>query len=104
MKADFCDIYTDVDGVYTSDPNKVSTAKRLDKISYEEMLEMASLGAKVLQTRSVETAMNNNVVLRVLSSFSELGSDKKGTLVCSEDSIADKKIVTGVAASTNDAK
>ena len=104
VKADFCDIYTDVDGVYTSDPNKVSTAKRLDKISYEEMLEMASLGAKVLQTRSVETAMNNNVVLRVLSSFSELGSDKKGTLVCSEDSIADKKIVTGIAASTNDAK
>lgn len=104
IDADFCDIYTDVDGVYTSDPNKVPTAKRLDKISYEEMLEMASLGAKVLQTRSVETAMNNDVVLRVLSSFSDLGTDKKGTLVCSEDSIADKKIVTGVAASTNDAK
>ncbi|MDA9034883.1 aspartate kinase [Hyphomicrobiales bacterium] len=104
IDADFCDIYTDVDGVYTSDPNKVPTAKRLDKISYEEMLEMASLGAKVLQTRSVETAMNNDVVLRVLSSFSDLGEDKKGTLVCSEDSIADKKIVTGVAASTNDAK
>ena len=104
IDADFCDIYTDVDGVYTSDPNKVSTAKRLDKISYEEMLEMASLGAKVLQTRSVETAMNNDVVLRVLSSFSDLDEDKKGTLVCSEDSIADKKIVTGVTASTNDAK
>ena len=104
IDADFCDIYTDVDGVYTSDPNKVPTAKRLDKISYEEMLEMASLGAKVLQTRSVETAMNNDVVLRVLSSFSDLGEDKKGTLVCSEDSIADKKIVTGVAASINDAK
>ena len=104
IDADFCDIYTDVDGVYTSDPNKVPTAKRLDKISYEEMLEMASLGAKVLQTRSVETAMNNDVVLRVLSSFSDLGEDKKGTLVCSEDSIADKKIVTGVTASTNDAK
>ena len=104
IDADFCDIYTDVDGVYTSDPNKVLTAKRLDKISYEEMLEMASLGAKVLQTRSVETAMNNDVVLRVLSSFSDLGEDKKGTLVCSEDSIADKKIVTGVAASINDAK
>ncbi len=69
IKADFCDIYTDVDGVYTTDPNKVPDAKRLDKISYEEMLEMASLGAKVLQTRSVETAMNNDVVLRVLSSF-----------------------------------
>ena len=104
IDADFCDIYTDVDGVYTSDPNKVPTAKRLDKISYEEMLEMASLGAKVLQTRSVETAMNNDVVLRVLSSFSDLGEDKKGTLVCPEDSIADKKIVTGVAASTNDSK
>jgi aspartate kinase len=65
---------------------------------------MASLGAKVLQTRSVETAMNNDVVLRVLSSFSDIGEDKKGTLVCSEDSIADKKIVTGVAASTNDSK
>ena len=68
------------------------------------MLEMASLGAKVLQTRSVETAMNNDVVLRVLSSFSDIGEKKKGTLVCSEDSISDKKIVTGVAASTNDAK
>ena len=104
IKADFCDIYTDVDGVYTTDPNKVPDAKRLDKISYEEMLEMASLGAKVLQTRSVETAMNNDVVLRVLSSFSDIGEKKKGTLVCSEDSISDKKIVTGVAASTNDAK
>ena len=104
IDADFCDIYTDVDGVYTSDPNKVPTAKRLDKISYEEMLEMASLGAKVLQTRSVETAMNNDVVLRVLSSFSDIGEGKKGTLVCAEDRIADKKIVTGVAASTNDAK
>ena len=104
IDADFCDIYTDVDGVYTTDPNKVSNAKRLDKISYEEMLEMASLGAKVLQTRSVETAMNNDVVLRVLSSFSQIGDEKKGTLVCSEDSISDKKIVTGVAASTNDAK
>ena len=104
IDADFCDIYTDVDGVYTTDPNKVPNAKRLDKISYEEMLEMASLGAKVLQTRSVETAMNNDVVLRVLSSFSQIGEEKKGTLVCSEDSISDKKIVTGVAASTNDAK
>jgi len=104
INADFCDIYTDVDGVYTTDPNKVPNAKRLDKISYEEMLEMASLGAKVLQTRSVETAMNNEVFLRVLSSFSDAGKKKKGTLVCSEDSISDKKIVTGVAASTNDAK
>ena len=104
IDADFCDIYTDVDGVYTTDPNKVPNAKRLDKISYEEMLEMASLGAKVLQSRSVDTAMNNDVVLRVLSSFRQIGDEKKGTLVCSEDSISDKKIVTGVAASTNDAK
>ena len=104
IDADFCDIYTDVDGVYTTDPNKVPNAKRLDKISYEEMLEMASLGAKVLQTRSVETAMNNDVVLMVLSSFRQIGDEKKGTLVCSEDSISDKKTVTGVAASTNDAK
>ena len=104
IDADFCDIYTDVDGVYTTDPNKVPNAKRLDKISYEEMLEMASLGAKVLQTRSVETAMNNDVFLRVLSSFSDTGKNKKGTLVCSEDRISDKKIVTGVAASINDAK
>ena len=88
IDADFCDIYTDVDGVYTTDPNKVPNAKRLDKISYEEMLEMASLGAKVLQTRSVETAMNNDVVLRVLSSFSQIGDEKKGTLVCSEDSLS----------------
>ena len=104
IKADFCDIYTDVDGVYTSDPNKVPNAKRLDKISYEEMLEMSSLGAKVLQTRSVETAMNNNVVLRVLSSFSDLSEGKKGTLVCSENGISDKKIVTGVTSSSADAK
>ena len=104
IDADFCDIYTDVDGVYTSDPNKVPDAKRLDKISYEEMLEMASLGAKVLQTRSVETAMTNNVSLRVLSSFGDSNDSNKGTIVTEEDAINDKRVVTGVTSSLNDAK
>ena len=103
INADFCDIYTDVDGVYTTDPNKVPEAKRLDKVSYEEMLEMASLGAKVLQTRSVETAMTNNVALRVLSSFENL-NESKGTIVTDEDSINDQRIVTGVTSSVNDSK
>ena len=104
IDADFCDIYTDVDGVYTSDPNKVPDAKRLDKISYEEMLEMASLGAKVLQTRSVETAMTNNVSLRVLSSFEDSNDSNKGTIVTEEDAISDKRVVTGVTSSLSDAK
>ncbi len=104
IDADFCDIYTDVDGVYTSDPNKVPDAKRLDKISYEEMLEMASLGAKVLQTRSVETAMTNNVSLRVLSSFEDSNDSNKGTIVTEEDAINDKRVVTGVTSSLSDAK
>ena len=104
IDADFCDIYTDVDGVYTSDPNKVPDAKRLNKISYEEMLEMASLGAKVLQTRSVETAMTNNVSLRVLSSFEDSNDSNKGTTVTEEDAINDKRVVTGVTSSLNDAK
>ena len=103
INADFCDIYTDVDGVYTTDPNKVPEAKRLDKVSYEEMLEMASLGAKVLQTRSVETAMTNNVALRVLSSF-ENSKENKGTIVTDEDSIKDQRIVTGVTSSVSDCK
>ena len=104
IKANYCDIYTDVDGVYTSDPNKISNAKRLDKVSYEEMLEMSSLGAKVLQTRSVETAMNNEVLLRVLSSFDAKENLKEGTLVCDEDKITDKRVVTGITSSLNDAK
>ena len=104
IEADYCDIYTDVDGVYTSDPNKISNAKRLDKVSYEEMLEMASLGAKVLQTRSVETAMNNEVLLRVLSSFDAKENLKEGTLVCDEDKITDKRVVTGITSSLNDTK
>jgi aspartate kinase len=100
-----CDIYTDVDGVYTTDPRIESKAKRLAKISYEEMLEMASLGAKVLQTRSVELAMAYKVPVRVLSSFVEPGEgDGLGTLVCDEEEIVEKRIVSGVAYSRDEAK
>lgn len=98
--ADFCDIYTDVDGVYTTDPNIVPKARKLDKISYDEMLEMASLGAKVLQTRSVEFAKKYNVPVRVLSSF----SDVPGTLVTKEDKSMEKVVVSGVAYDKNQAK
>jgi aspartate kinase len=104
LKADRCDIYTDVDGVYTTDPRIVSKARRLDKISYEEMLEMASLGAKVLQTRSVELAFAQRVPVRVLSSFVEPGAPNPGTLVCSEDEIVEKQVVSGVAYSRDEAK
>ena len=100
IDADFCDIYTDVDGVYTSDPNKVPTAKRLDKISYEEMLEMSSLGAKVMQPSAVQAAMANNIAVHVRSTFSE----KSGTIISSEDEMDTKKVVTGVTYSKNDAK
>ncbi|MBN9320231.1 MAG: aspartate kinase [Caulobacterales bacterium 68-7] len=101
-----CDIYTDVDGVYTTDPRIESKAKRLAKISYEEMLEMASLGAKVLQTRSVELAMAQRVPLRVLSSFTEPGEagEDTGTVVCDEEEIMEKRIVSGVAYSRDEAK
>ncbi len=100
-----CDIYTDVDGVYTTDPRIESKARRLARISYEEMLEMASLGAKVLHTRSVEMAMAHNVPLRVLSSFSEPGeTDGQGTIVCDEEEIVEKRIVSGVAFSRDEAK
>ncbi len=99
-----CDIYTDVDGVYTTDPRIVPRARRLDRISYEEMLEMASLGAKVLQTRSVELAMNHNVPVRVLSSFVGADDPNPGTLVCSEDEIVEKQVVSGVAYSRDEAK
>jgi len=95
-----CDIYTDVDGVYTTDPRIVPQAQRLEKVSYEEMLEMASLGAKVLQTRSVELAMNHRVPLRVLSSFIAPGEDNPGTWVCSEE----EKVVNGVTYSRDEAK
>ncbi len=101
--AERCDIYTDVDGVYTTDPRITSKARKLDKISFEEMLELASLGAKVLQTRSVELAMRFKVRLRVLSSFEE-PSDEAGTLVCDEEEIMESKAVAGVAYSRDEAK
>jgi len=100
LRADRCDIYTDVDGVYTSDPRIVTQARKLEKITYEEMLELASLGAKVLQTRSVELAMNHQVRLQVLSSF----SDSPGTLVVDEEEIVEKEIVSGIAYSRDEAK
>ncbi len=104
-----CDIYTDVDGVYTTDPRIESRARRLEKISYEEMLEMASLGAKVLQTRSVELAMAKQVPLRVLSSFIEPDENgalpvHAGTLICDEEEIVEKRIVSGVTMSRDEAR
>ena len=101
--AERCDIYPDVDGVYTTDPRVESKARKLDKISFEEMLELASLGAKVLQTRSVELAMRYKVKLRVLSSFEEQ-SDDAGTLVCDEEEIMESNVVAGVAFSRDEAK
>ncbi|APO87638.1 MULTISPECIES: aspartate kinase [unclassified Marivivens] len=103
FEAERCDIYTDVDGVYTTDPRITSKARKLDKIAFEEMLELASLGAKVLQTRSVELAMRYNVKLRVLSSFEE-PSDDAGTLVCAEEQIMESNVVSGVAYSREEAK
>jgi aspartate kinase len=100
LKADRCDIYTDVDGVYTCDPRIVAKAHKLDKITYEEMLELASVGAKVLQTRSVEMAMKNHVRVQVLSSFEDL----PGTLVCDEDEIVEKQLVSGIAYNRDEAK
>jgi len=101
LRADRCDIYTDVDGVYTTDPRIVPKARRLEKVAYEEMLEMASLGAKVLQTRSVEIAMLHRVPTRVLSTFAP---DAGGTLLCDEEDIVEKKPVTGIAYSRDEAK
>lgn len=103
FEAERCDIYTDVDGVYTTDPRIEDKARKLDKIAYEEMLELASLGAKVLQTRSVELAMRYNVRLRVLSSFSEQ-SDNAGTLVCAEEEIMESNVVAGVTYQRDEAK
>lgn len=100
LKADQCDIYTDVDGVYTCDPRIVPRARKIDRITYEEMLELASQGAKVLQTRSVEMAMNYNVPVRVLSSF----EDKPGTLVAAEKANMEQEVVTGIAYDRNEAK
>jgi aspartate kinase len=100
LHADRCDIYTDVDGVYTTDPRIVPHARKLARISYEEMLELASVGTKVLQTRSVELAMNERVRVQVLSSF----ADAPGTLVVDEDEIVEKQNVSGIAYSRDDAK
>jgi len=100
LKADRCDIYTDVDGVYTTDPRIVAKARKLERIAYEEMLELASVGAKVLQTRSVELAMKERVRVQVLSSF----ADRPGTLVVDEDEIVEKEAVAGIAYSRDEAK
>jgi aspartate kinase len=113
VKADLCDIYTDVDGVYTTDPRIVPRARRLAKVSYEEMLEMASLGSKVLQTRSVELAMVHRMRVRVLSSFVAPNAmaparrqtwDEMGTTICSEDEIVEQHVVSGIAYAKNEAK
>jgi aspartate kinase len=105
LRAERCDIYSDVDGVYTTDPRIEKRARRLSRISYEEMLEMASLGARVLQSRSVELAMAQRVPLRVLSSFIEPGAAGNiGTIVCDEEEIVEKRIVSGVAFSRDEAK
>ena len=103
FEAERCDIYTDVDGVYTTDPRVSPKARKLDKIAFEEMLELASLGAKVLQTRSVELAMRYKVKLRVLSSFEGDGNNA-GTLVCDEEEIMESNVVSGVAFSRDEAK
>lgn len=100
IRADRCDIYTDVEGIYTSDPRIVRRARKLAAITYEEMLELASVGAKVLQTRSVELAMKERVRIQVLSSF----SDAPGTLVVDEDEIVEQEIVAGIAYSRDEAK
>ena len=113
VKADLCDIYTDVDGVYTTDPRIVPRARRLPKVSYEEMLEMASLGSKVLQTRSVELAMVHRMRVRVLSSFAAPDKmeparpetwDSIGTIICSEDEIVEQQVVSGIAYAKDEAK
>jgi aspartate kinase len=102
--ADRCDIYTDVDGVYTTDPRVVPKARRLDKVAFEEMLEMASLGAKVLQVRSVELAMVHKVRTFVRSSFDDPAHPQAGTLICDEEEIVEQQIVTGIAYSKDEAQ
>lgn len=105
LKADRCDIYTDVDGIYTSDPRLVKKAKKIDRIAYEEMLELSSLGSKVLQTRSVELAMNFKVPVQVLSTFdAALGSDLPGTFLVGEDVMMEQQMVTGLAHSRDEAR
>lgn len=100
LQADRCDIYTDVDGVYTTDPRLVPKARKLQKVAYEEMLEMASLGAKVLQTRSVEMAMKHQVTVQVLSSF----ADTEGTLLVDEEEVVERRLITGIAYSRNESQ
>jgi len=100
LKAERCDIYTDVEGVYTADPNIEKNAKKINKVSYEEMLEMSSMGAKVLQTRSVELAMKNNLTLQVLSSLTNI----EGTYIVNENKLIEKEIVSGVSYSKNESK
>jgi len=114
LNADVCDIYTDVDGIYTTDPRIVPKARRMSRVSYEEMLEMASLGSKVLQTMSVELAMVYDMRTRVLSSFADPDSipavlsskdwDKIGTIVCGEDEIVEAQVVSGIAYAKDEAK
>jgi aspartate kinase len=113
VQADLCDIYTDVDGVYTTDPRIVPRAQRLAKVSYEEMLEMASLGSKVLQTRSVELAMLHRTRVRVLSSFAAPEAlkpvapdtwDEIGTIICGEDEIVEQQVVSGIAYAKDEAR
>jgi len=114
LNADVCDIYTDVDGIYTTDPRVVPKARRLNKIAYEEMLEMASLGSKVLQTRSVELAMVHGMRTRVLSSFADptslqpvrvgMNENDVGTIVCDEDEIVEAQVVSGIAYAKDEAK
>src|SRR6201996_8137235 len=104
LHADRCDIYTDVDGVYTTDPRIVPRARRPHKVSFEEMLEMASLGAKVLQVRSVEVAMVHKVKLYVRSSFDDPADPELGTLICDEEDIVEQQVITGIAFSRDEAQ
>ena len=104
LKAERCDIYTDVDGVYTTDPRIVPRARRLERVAFEEMLEMASLGAKVLQVRSVEVAMVHGVPTYVRSSFDDPDHPQSGTLICAEEDIMEAQVVTGIAFSRDEAQ
>ncbi|PPD42135.1 MAG: aspartate kinase, partial [Methylocystis sp.] len=104
VEADRCDIYTDVDGVYTTDPRVVPKARRMERVAFEEMLEMASLGAKVLQVRSVEVAMVHGVPTYVRSSFDDPESPGEGTLICNEEDIVEGQVVTGIAFSRDEAQ
>src|ERR1700677_4949218 len=104
IRADRCDIYTDVDGVYTTDPRIVPKAQRLDRVAFEEMLEMASLGAKVLQVRSVELAMLHKVKTFVRSSFDDPADPRPGTLICDEEDIVEQQVVTGITFSRDEAQ